>query len=171
MGWSWFSWYTTSFLKCQIVDGFACEPDSRSGLRGHETFRVALPVTSFTLSFGNWPHRGDGVAQWVERRTREPKNRGSNPVRSTIKNIVRVYPSQRCCADSLSAPNSSPSSPPPGLCCPNGNFSHGKFGSLSGRKASNNRVALLNPNSFKCMLGFFSCFHNPSNSDMDYRDL
>ena len=32
------------------------------------------------------------------------------------------------------------------LCCPNGNFSHGKFGSLSPRKASCNRVALPNPN-------------------------
>ena len=32
------------------------------------------------------------------------------------------------------------------LCCPNGNFSHGKFGSHSPRKASCNRVALPNPN-------------------------
>ena len=32
------------------------------------------------------------------------------------------------------------------LCCPNGNDTHGKFGSLSLRKASCNRVALPNPN-------------------------
>ena len=32
------------------------------------------------------------------------------------------------------------------LSCPNGNFSHGKFGSLSARNASCNRVALPNPN-------------------------
>ena len=39
---------------------------------------------------------GDGVAQWVERRTRDPKTRGSNPVKSTrkmcaifrVKNVV-----------------------------------------------------------------------------------
>ena len=34
------------------------------------------------------------------------------------------------------------------LCCPNGNFSHGKSGSLCPRKASYNRVALPNPNYF-----------------------
>ena len=40
--------------------------------------------------------RGDGVAQLVERRTQDPKDRGSNPVRSTrvvceffrVKNVV-----------------------------------------------------------------------------------
>ena len=32
------------------------------------------------------------------------------------------------------------------LCCPSGNLSHGKFGSLSPRKASCNGVALPNPN-------------------------
>ena len=32
------------------------------------------------------------------------------------------------------------------LCCPNGNFSHGKFGSLPPRKASCNRAALPNVN-------------------------
>ena len=40
---------------------------------------------------------GDGVALLVERCTPDPKTRGSNPVRST-----RVFPSQKCCADSLS---------------------------------------------------------------------
>ena len=30
--------------------------------------------------------RGDEVAQWVERRTRDPKDQGSNPVGSTRKN-------------------------------------------------------------------------------------
>ena len=42
------------------------------------------------------PTRGDGVAQLVERRTRDPKDRGSNPVSSTrkkceffrVKNVV-----------------------------------------------------------------------------------
>ena len=42
------------------------------------------------------------------------------------------------------------------FCCPNYNFSHGKFGSLFfPRKASCNRVALPYPNWLKCMLDIF----------------
>ena len=40
-------------------------------------------------------------------------------------------------------------------CCPNGNFSHWKIGSLAPRKSSCNRVTLPNPNQLKCMLGLF----------------
>ena len=47
-------------------------------------------VSIFSVSVSQY---GDGVAQWVERRTRDPKTRGSNPVRSTRT---------KCCADSLS---------------------------------------------------------------------
>ena len=43
---------------------------------------------------------GDGVAQLVQRRIPDPKDRGSNPGRST--RIIRVFPSQNMCADSLS---------------------------------------------------------------------
>ena len=43
-------------------------------------------------------------------------------------------------------------------------FSHGKFGLLFPEKASCDRVALPH---LGCMLGVL-CFHNPSNSDMDY---
>ena len=40
--------------------------------------------------------RGDGVAQWVERRNRDPKARGSNPVRRTrTKLIVRAFPASK----------------------------------------------------------------------------
>ena len=39
-----------------------------------------------------------GVAQLVEGRTRDPKDRGLNPVRKTLS----IFPSQKCCADSLS---------------------------------------------------------------------
>ena len=47
--------------------------------------------------------RGGGVAQLVCRAsTRDPKTRGSNPVRSTRKKVVIVFPSQKCCAGSLS---------------------------------------------------------------------
>ena len=46
--------------------------------------------------------RGDGVAQLVERQPQDPKTRGSNPVRSKKKKIVRVCPNKKCCADSLS---------------------------------------------------------------------
>ena len=74
------------------------------------------------------------------------------------------------------------------LCCPNGNFSHGKFGSLSLRKASwmgispmanqgrfrqgksvatESRYPTLTNNESAWWV--FSCFHNPPNSDMDYR--
>ena len=35
--------------------------------------------------------RGDGVAQWVERRTRDPRTRGSNPVMGAEGKIVRVF--------------------------------------------------------------------------------
>ena len=43
----------------------------------------------------------DGVAQLVERRTQDSKDSGSNPYRSTTKNVW-VFPSHKCCADSLS---------------------------------------------------------------------
>ena len=47
--------------------------------------------------------RGDGVAQyWFERGTRDLKDRGSNPVRSTRQICDSFFPSQKCCADSLS---------------------------------------------------------------------
>ena len=49
--------------------------------------------------------RCDGVDQLLERRPQDPMDsmtRGSNPVRSTRKKLVRVFPSQKCCADSLS---------------------------------------------------------------------
>ena len=34
--------------------------------------------------------QGDGVAQWLEHWTGDPKVEGSNPVRSTIKTFFRV---------------------------------------------------------------------------------
>ena len=46
---------------------------------------------------------------------------------------------------------------------------HGKFGSFSSRKANCNGAALPNPNSLLSACWFFSCFHNPPNSDVDYR--
>ena len=55
------------------------------------------------------------------------------------------------------------------LSCPNGNFSHGKFGSFSQRKTSSNRVALPNPNLWQSLCWVFSCSHNPPDSDMHYR--
>ena len=54
------------------------------------------------------------------------------------------------------------------LCCRIGNFSHGKFGSLSTRKASCNRVTLPNPDQLLNACWVISCFHNPPNADMDY---
>ena len=42
----------------------------------------------------------NGVAQLVERRIRDPKTRGSNPSRAQ-EQFMRVFPSQKCCADSL----------------------------------------------------------------------
>ena len=42
--------------------------------------------------------RVDGLAQWLERWTGDPKVEGSNPVRSTRKTFL----SQKGCADSLS---------------------------------------------------------------------
>ena len=55
----------------------------------------------------NYQWNRDGVAHLVERRIWDPKIQkigGSNPacVRSTRKNVVRVFPSQKCCANSLS---------------------------------------------------------------------
>ena len=44
--------------------------------------------------------RGDGVAQWLERWTGDPKVEGSNPVKSTRKSLS--FQSQKGCADSLS---------------------------------------------------------------------
>ena len=44
---------------------------------------------------------GDGVAQWVERRTRVPRSRVRIPSGAQDK-FVRVCPSQKCLADSLS---------------------------------------------------------------------
>ena len=52
-------------------------------------------VSNETASCQYFPHRaiisnqarGDGVAQLVERRTQDPKDRGSNPVRSTRKKV------------------------------------------------------------------------------------
>ena len=56
------------------------------------------------------------------------------------------------------------------LRCPNGNVSHGKFGSLSRRKAGgNSRAALPNLINSKVACWVFSSFRNPPNSDMDYR--
>ena len=52
-----------------------------------------------------WPCRGDGVAQLVEHRTQDSMTRGSNPIRSTTKTQTKktqFFPSQKCCADSLS---------------------------------------------------------------------
>ena len=43
---------------------------------------------------------GDRVAQFVEHQTQDPKDVGSNPVRSTRKKLW-VFPSQKGCADSL----------------------------------------------------------------------
>ena len=49
---------------------------------------------------------GDGVAQSVERRTRDPKTAWRliriPPASGAQETIVRVFPSQTCCADSLS---------------------------------------------------------------------
>ena len=42
-----------------------------------------------------------GWLNWLERRTQDPITRGSNPVKSTIKE-KRVFPKSKCCADSLS---------------------------------------------------------------------
>ena len=42
------------------------------------------------------------------------------------------------------------------LCCPNGNFSHGEFGSLFSRKASCNSHATQPKLIMKCMLGLFT---------------
>ena len=39
---------------------------------------------------------GDGVAQLVEHWTQDPKDEGSNPVRSTIKKIVSFSESKMC---------------------------------------------------------------------------
>ena len=41
------------------------------------------------------------------------------------------------------------------LCCHSGNFSHGKFGSLSPKKASCNRLVLPNHNTYKVHAGSF----------------
>ena len=41
--------------------------------------------------------KGDGVAQWVERRTRDPENQGSYPVRSTSKNCESFSESKMLC--------------------------------------------------------------------------
>ena len=58
---------------------------------GRYSFRVHLPLTSLLnmLYFPELDTRvlngGDGVAQWVERRTQDPKDRGWNPISSTRK--------------------------------------------------------------------------------------
>ena len=50
-----------------------------------------------------WMHRGDGVTQVVERRTRLPKTPGSDPnPHQEHKKNVWIFPSQKCCAGSLS---------------------------------------------------------------------
>ena len=36
---------------------------------------------------GSNPVRGDGLAQWLERRTADPKVEGSNPDKSTRKTV------------------------------------------------------------------------------------
>ena len=41
------------------------------------------------------------MAQLVERWTRDPKTRGSNPVRRTSKQFCEGFPESKCCADSL----------------------------------------------------------------------
>ena len=46
---------------------------------------------------------GDGLAQWLERWTGDPKVEGSNPVRSTRK-TSSVFESKKGCADSLPNP-------------------------------------------------------------------
>ena len=53
---------------------------------------------AFMAAHRNLGVRGDGVAQVVDHRTRDPKIRGSNPSRSTRKS----FPESKCCADSLS---------------------------------------------------------------------
>ena len=45
---------------------------------------------------------GDKVAQLVERRTRDPNTRGSKPLLGAQEKSVKICPSQKCCADSLS---------------------------------------------------------------------
>ena len=44
-----------------------------------------------------WRPVGDGLAQWLEHWTGDPKAEGSNPVRSTTK--LWVFPSEKGCAD------------------------------------------------------------------------
>ena len=39
-----------------------------------------------------WLNLGDGVAQLVERRTRDPETRGSNPIRNTRKSCGSFSP-------------------------------------------------------------------------------
>ena len=44
-------------------------------------------IIYLSLKFTSSVHRGDGVAQLIERQTQDPKDEGSNPVRSTIKKL------------------------------------------------------------------------------------
>ena len=44
-----------------------------------------IDVWTVVLSFLYYTYGCDGVAQWVERQTRDPKTGGLNPVRSTRK--------------------------------------------------------------------------------------
>ena len=46
------------------------------------------------MTTGTRGPRGAGVAQLVERRTRDPETQGSNPVRSTRKMCESFFPSQ-----------------------------------------------------------------------------
>ena len=74
---------------------------SRSRTRSRTRSRKRLMLdTIVVLNRTTSTMTDDGVAQWVERRTWDPKDEGTNPGWSTRK--MWVFPSQKCSADSLS---------------------------------------------------------------------
>ena len=88
-------YHCVGFL-CSQVDIDTGRTSSGTGRCGHSPWSSRM-LTQPCPSVELWTRlrvtintSGDGVAQWLERRTQDPKARGSNPVRST-RNICKFF--------------------------------------------------------------------------------
>ena len=81
-----FGW-SVDLLRWQLNDLLSCKEPARlrgvaRGLELQDELGLPDEIVGVDPAVPGKP-RGDGVAQLVERRARNPKTRGSNPVRST----------------------------------------------------------------------------------------